>query len=91
MSDVTATHGLPVPDLLPGVISADEWNGVANEFTGVLFRKVWTRNGERLELYVPRSEKRILLDAMMLEATAEQEPSFFTRMIAARLGSDERS
>jgi len=81
----------PASELPPGVVRADEWSGVGNEFTGVQYRKVWTRNGERLELYVPRSEKRILLDAMVLEVLAEQEPDFFTAMIATRLGSNESS
>ncbi|MGA4688705.1 hypothetical protein ACPCXD_00415 [Rhodococcus sp. AB351] len=91
MSEASATDRLPVQDLPTGVVRADDWNGVGNEFTGVQYRKVWTRNGERLELYVPRAEKRILLDAMMLEVLAGQEPGFFTSMIAAQLGSDESS
>ncbi|MGW5383444.1 hypothetical protein [Nocardia sp. NPDC003963] len=74
-------------DLPTGVVRADEWSGVGNEFTGVQFRKVWTRHGERLELVVPRSGRRILLDAMALEAIAGQAPEFFTRMIAVGLGS----
>ncbi|WP_051162448.1 hypothetical protein [Nocardia brevicatena] len=74
-------------DLPPGVVEAAEWNGIGNEFTGVRFRKVWTRNGERLELFVPRTGKSILLDAMVLEALAGQRPDFFGHMIAVGLGS----
>ncbi|MGW0027530.1 hypothetical protein [Rhodococcus sp. NPDC003383] len=90
MSD-TAAADRRASDLPLGVVRADEWNGVANEFAGVQYRKVWTRHGERLELYVPRTDKRILLDAMVLETVAGQDPDFFTKMIAAGLGSDETS
>ncbi|MCK0089463.1 hypothetical protein HCA61_12030 [Rhodococcus sp. HNM0563] len=83
MSD-KASQGLPA-----GVVRADEWTGLGNEFAGVQFRKVWTRNGERLELYVPRTGSRILLDPMALEVLADQEPAFFTGLIATRLGSHD--
>ncbi|UTT48474.1 MULTISPECIES: hypothetical protein [Rhodococcus] len=76
-------------DLPLGVVSAEPWDGIGNEFAGVRFRKVSTRNGERLELYVPRTQARILLDAMALEVLADQEPEFFTGLIAARLGSTD--
>ncbi|TSD40539.1 hypothetical protein FFI94_031300 [Rhodococcus sp. KBS0724] len=60
---------------------------MGNEFAGVHFRKVFSRNGERLELYVPRTGSRILIDAMALEVLADQKPEFFTQLIAERLGS----
>ncbi|MFX1760610.1 hypothetical protein [Rhodococcus sp. As11] len=82
MTDQHNRHDLP-----PGVIDAEPWNGIGNEFAGVRFRKVSTRNGERLELYVPRTESGILLDPMALEVLADQQPEFFTRLIATRLGS----
>lgn len=76
------------PDDLPsGVVSADDWNGVGNEFAGVQFRKVFSRNGERLELYVPRTGARILIDAMALEVLADQKSEFFTQLIAEQFGS----
>ncbi|MBY8857475.1 hypothetical protein K7711_13385 [Nocardia sp. CA2R105] len=77
-------------DLPAGVVRADEWSGVGNEFTGARFRKVWTRNGERLEIHVPRTGAHILLDAMALEVIAGQAPEFFTRLIAEGLGSADR-
>ncbi|MGX6509606.1 hypothetical protein [Rhodococcus sp. SJ-2] len=82
---MTEQHG--PQDLPRGVVDAEPWNGVGNEFTGVQFRKVSTRNGERLEIYVPRTEARILLDPMALEVLADQQPEFFTGLIATRLGS----
>ncbi|MEE2060348.1 hypothetical protein [Rhodococcus artemisiae] len=74
-------------DLPRGAVDAELWNGIGNEFAGVHFRKVSTRNGERLELYAPRTESRILLDPMALEVLADQQPEFFTHLIATRLGS----
>jgi hypothetical protein len=63
--------------------------GIANEFTGVVVRKVLTRNGERLELTVPKSGDRTLLDAMQLEILCTLPPEAFTEMFARRLGSYE--
>lgn len=63
--------------------------GIANEFTGVTVRKALTRNGERLEVTVPRSGHRILLDAMQLEIISTLTPETFTELIARRLGAHE--
>ena len=63
--------------------------GIANEFTGVVVRKVLTRNGERLELTVPKLGYRAVLDAMQLEIIATLPPEAFTDLIARRLGSQE--
>ena len=76
-------------DLAEGVIEAEEWFGIGNEFTGVQIRKVRTRNGERLELHVPTRKYRILLDAMQLEIIAAQDPAAFTTLFQRQLGSDE--
>ncbi|MFE9319975.1 hypothetical protein ACIHDR_46145 [Nocardia sp. NPDC052278] len=84
---MSETTPFPRSDLPPGVVEAAEWNGIGNEFTGVQFRKVWTRNGERLQLFVPRTGQSILLDAMALEALAGQSPDFFSHMIAVGFGS----
>ena len=65
--------------------------GVANEFTGVVVQKVLTRNGERLQLTVPKSGYRILLDAMQLEIISTLTPDAFTELMARRLGSYERA
>lgn len=53
-------------------------------------RKVWTRQGERLELSVPKKGYRILLDAMQLEIVAAQEPEKFTELFAVNLGSSDK-
>lgn len=72
-----------------GVVKEGEQFGIANEFTGVMVRKVWTRQGERLELSVPKKGYRLLLDAMQLEIVAAQDPTRFTQLFATKLGSDE--
>jgi hypothetical protein len=72
-----------------GVVQAGEVFGIGNEFTGVLVRKVWTKQGERLELSVPKKGYRTLLDAMQLEIVAAQDPSKFTELFAIRLTAEE--
>lgn len=72
-----------------GVVRAGAWFGVANEFTGVRLRKVWTPQGERLEIEVPRKGTRVLLDAMQLEIVAAQDPSAFSRLFAVQMDADD--
>jgi hypothetical protein len=72
-----------------GVVRVGEAFGIGNEFTGVQIRKVWTKQGERLELVVPRSGRRILLDAMQLEIIAAQEPEKFSELFAIRLDAHD--
>lgn len=75
------------PDSVPGVVRTEEWQGIGNEFTGVWFRKVYTNNGERLQLFVPRRGHSLVLDPMQLEIVAAQEPNFFSRLHARELGA----
>ncbi|MFF4834877.1 hypothetical protein [Streptomyces sp. NPDC001315] len=77
------------PPLGEGVVRAGESFGIGNEFTGVQVRKVWTRQGERLELYVPKRGYHILLDAMQLEIIAAQDPANFSKLFAIQLGAEE--
>ncbi|GII63732.1 hypothetical protein Skr01_38170 [Sphaerisporangium krabiense] len=76
-------------DANDGIVRVGESFGIGNEFTGVRVRKVWTRQGERLELSVPRRGYRILLDAMQLEIVAAQEPEKFSELFARKLGSED--
>ncbi|HEX3513707.1 MAG TPA: hypothetical protein VHT26_06880 [Trebonia sp.] len=85
MSDDTRAAGPEDPTTRP----VGEPLSIANEFTGVVIRKVLTRNGERLELTVPKSGYRTLLDAMQLEIISTLSPEAFTEMFARRLGSYE--
>lgn len=77
------------PGLDPAFRPVGDPIGIANEFTGVVARKVLTRNGERLELTVPKSGYRVLLDAMQLEIIATLTPEMFSELFARRLGSYE--
>lgn len=86
---IDTAAALTPEDEAAGIVGAGEWFGIGNEFTGVRVRKVWTRNGERLELHVPARNYRSLLDAMQLEIIAAQDPSAFTRLFQRQLGSDE--
>jgi hypothetical protein len=45
---------------------------VANEFARVRVRRRHTRNGVRLEISSPRTESRVLLDALLLESLTWQ-------------------
>lgn len=72
-----------------GIVQEGEPFGIGNEFTGVQVRKVWTRQGERLQLFVPRSGKQILLDAMQLEVIAAQDPERFSELFERELGARE--
>lgn len=85
MSEDTPTAGAADPTVKP----VGEPVGIANEFTGVVVRKVLTRNGERLELTVPKSGYRTLLDAMQLEIICTLPPEAFSELFARRLGSYE--
>ena len=73
-----------------GIVKAGEAFGIGNEFTGVLVRKVWTKQGERMEMTVPKKGYRILLDAMQLEIVAAQDPERFTELFAIRLTADDQ-
>jgi hypothetical protein len=62
---------------------------VANEFTGVVVRKWTSQQGERLELFVPKTGVRVRLDAMQLEIIAAQPPSRWSELFAEQLGSQQ--
>jgi hypothetical protein len=59
---------------------------VANEFAEVFVRRVPTRNGVRLEVLAPRLGRRILLDALELEALTWQEPALFSELLEEPFG-----
>ncbi|MED4601063.1 hypothetical protein P9314_10150 [Paenibacillus validus] len=59
---------------------------VGNEFTQVLIKKVYTRNGERLEITSPKLNQSILLDPLALESLTWQEPEVFTEFLAKPFG-----
>jgi hypothetical protein len=59
---------------------------LVNEFAEVVIRVVSTGNGERLEIEAPRRGRRILLDAVELEALTWQTKETFSRMLEASIG-----
>lgn len=61
---------------------------VANEFADIWVRKVYTRNGERLEISAPRRGYRILLDAVELESLTWQTAETFSRFLRSSVGPD---
>jgi hypothetical protein len=90
MEDRTNERGLEEPEVVDeGLVGAGESFGIANEFTGVVVRKVRTRNGERLELTTPKYGHRTLLDAMQLEIISTLTPEKFNELFARNLGSFE--
>lgn len=86
-SDPAAAVGLESD--ADGLVRGSEPFGIGNEFTGVLVRKVWTKQGERLELRVPRTGGRILLDAMQLEILTAQDPERFSELFATQLDAND--
>lgn len=63
---------------------------LANEFTSVAVRKVFTRNGARLEITSPRLGFRILLDPLALEGLTWQTMETFSQFLATPFGPYER-
>lgn len=69
-----------------GVLRGDEPFEIANEFAYVRVRKVWTRNGERLEIEAPKLGHRILLDAIELESISWQPTETFSKFLETPFG-----
>ena len=56
----------------------DDYTEISNDSAIALVRKVRTRNGVRLEIYSPESEKRVYLDPLNIESLAWQTPETFS-------------
>jgi hypothetical protein len=59
---------------------------IGNEFAFVRVCKVWTRNGERLEITAPKLGYRIRLDPLELESIAWQPKETFSRFLENPFG-----
>src|SRR5690606_15738450 len=70
-------------------ISGGEYTDIANEFAHVRVRKVYTRNGERLEIVAPHIGKQIRLDPLELEALTWQTTEVFSKMLEEPFGSED--
>ncbi|MCA1718037.1 MAG: hypothetical protein LC781_14860, partial [Actinobacteria bacterium] len=55
----------------------DEYTEITNDSAIALVRKIRTRNGVRMEIYSPESEKRVYLDPLLIESLAWQTPETF--------------
>lgn len=56
---------------------------ISNEFARVVVRKVYTHNGERLEIHAPFFQAVVRLDPLQLETLARKDHALFARLSAA--------
>ena len=56
----------------------DKYTEISNKNAVALVRKVRTRNGVRLEIYSPETDKRVYLDPLLIESLAWQTPETFS-------------
>jgi hypothetical protein len=61
---------------------------ISNEFADIRLRKVYTRNGQRLEIEAHRRGYRILLDAIELESLTWQTAETFSGFFRASVGRE---
>lgn len=62
---------------------------ISNEFSSVRITKVWTRNGERLEISSPRTDQHIRLDALELESLTWQTTETFSNFLQQPFGPED--
>jgi hypothetical protein len=55
---------------------------IFNEFARVVVRKVFTHNGERLEVFAPHYEALIRLDPLQLEALARRDVHLLEKLLS---------
>lgn len=63
-------------------LAGDAPVSISNEFARVVVRKVYTRNGERLEITAPFFHAIVRLDPLQLETLARQDHALFERLSA---------
>ena len=56
----------------------DKYTGISNKNAVVLVRKVRTRNGVRLEIYSPETDRRVYLDPLLIESLSWQTAETFS-------------
>jgi hypothetical protein len=61
----------------------DEYTEISNESAIALIRKVHTRNGVRLEIYSPETDRQVYLDPLLLESLAWQTSETFSDTLEA--------
>jgi hypothetical protein len=70
------------------VVRRGEVIELTNEFAHVRVCKIWTRNGERLEIEAPKLGYRIRLDPLELESISWQTPETFSRLLQTPFGPE---
>ena len=70
------------------VVDRAEQIDIANEFAHVKVAKVWTRNGERLEISSPRLNRVIRLDPLELESLTWQTTDTFSKFLETPFGTE---
>ncbi|KPV46060.1 MULTISPECIES: hypothetical protein [Acidiplasma] len=60
---------------------------ITNEFATVTVKKVYTKNGTRLEISSPKLGSRIVLSAIELESLTWQDKSIFDKFLSDPYGS----
>ncbi len=68
----------------------DDYIEISNEFATALVRKVQTRNGARLEIFAPKMEHRVYLDALLLESLSWQTPETLSELLESPFGPSGR-
>lgn len=66
-----------------------DWVQIANEFTTARVRKVWTRNGERLEIQSTKMSTTIRLDPLELESLTWQDTDTFSSLLKDPYGPED--
>lgn len=61
---------------------------IANEFTTIHVRKVFTRNGERLEIESKKYGFKVQLDTMQLEILTMQKPDIYSKLLEQALNEE---
>jgi hypothetical protein len=56
----------------------DEYTEISNKTAVALVRKVRTRNGVRLEIYSPETDRRVYLDPLLIESLSWQTAETFS-------------
>jgi hypothetical protein len=66
----------------------DDYIEIANEFSLTRVRKVHTHNGERLEIFAPKQNQKILLDPLELESLTWQTTELFDKLLTTPFGPE---
>jgi hypothetical protein len=75
----------------PVELRGEDWFTIGNEFAFVRVRKVYTRNGERLQIQAPKMNYEILLDPIELESLTWQDHELFSRLLETPFGPEATS